>query len=137
MSIEERTTVSSTAWLLQRLTGIGLIVLLGFHFAVEHFIVGAHNIKFDNTQARMAEGLIHGGELIPITIDLPALLYQAIAILLLAFSIEHGLYGTYNILTEQNLSRGTEKVLKYVFVIGGIALFVQGLLIFQAFTDII
>ncbi|MDY7081543.1 MAG: hypothetical protein SXQ77_03845, partial [Halobacteria archaeon] len=83
---------------LQRITGVGLIVLLGFHFAVEHFIVGAEEVDFDNTVERMSEGVLSGQFA---TVNVPALMYQAIAILLLGFSIYHGFNGVYTIVTEQ------------------------------------
>lgn len=118
-------------WLLQRVTGVGLIVLLGFHFAVEHFIVGGAEVNFSNTVERMTQGVISGqfG-----TVEISALLYQTIAILLLGFSIYHGFNGVYTIATEQGWSRKAEKTVRAVLVVGGIALFIQGILIFRAFT---
>lgn len=131
--------MAGNMWLIQRLTGVGLVVLLGFHFAIEHFVVGAANITASNTEARMSEGVIVADRLffeIPfeITINMPALLYQVIALLLLAFSVHHGMYGVYNILMEQNFSERTELWLRYFFMVFSAALFIQGVLIFLAFT---
>lgn len=137
--MSERSSMAGNMWLLQRVTGVGLVVLLGFHFAVEHFVVGAANVTAENTARRMSEGVIAADRMLfdiplQLTIDIPGLLYQAIALLLLAFSVHHGMYGVYNILMEQDFSRRTERMLKYFFVVFSAALFVQGVLIFLAFT---
>lgn len=137
--MSERSRMAGNMWLLQRVTGVGLVVLLGFHFAVEHFVVGAANVTAENTAERMSEGVIVADRMLfdiplQLTIDIPGLLYQAIALLLLAFSVHHGMYGVYNILMEQDFSRRTERALKYFFVVFSAALFVQGVLIFLAFT---
>ncbi|MDY7081634.1 MAG: hypothetical protein SXQ77_04315 [Halobacteria archaeon] len=129
-----RSSFSGNAWLLQRITGVGLVVLLGFHFAVEHFIVGAANVTAENTAERMSEGVIAADHIFNVTINIPALAYQAIALLLLAFSVHHGMYGLYNILLELDLSETTETALKYGFAVLSVALFVQGILIFLAFV---
>lgn len=122
------------AWLLQRVTGAGLVVLLAFHFGVEHFLVGAANVTAENTLVRLSEGKIVADHIFEVTITLPALLYQAITLLLLSFAVYHGMYGVYNILAEQGFSDRTMVILRYAFVALSIALIVQGMLIFAAFT---
>jgi len=133
------TKKSNTAgwnWFLQRATGVALVVLLGFHFAVEHFIVGAHYITAENTVERITHGLIQGDHVLgQITINMPAFLYQASAILLLAFSVFHGMYGVYNILMEQDALKKYRQPLKYFFIVFSIALFIQGVLVFLAFFE--
>ncbi|MDY6779637.1 MAG: hypothetical protein SV760_03645 [Halobacteria archaeon] len=126
--------VAGFSWLAQRVTGVGLVVLLGFHFAVEHFIVGAANVTAQNTQARLSRGIIEADHIFNVTINIPAFVYQASALLLLAFSVHHGMYGVYNILLEQGLSERQEKAAKYFFGVLSVALFVQGVFIFLAFT---
>lgn len=133
---------SSNAWLLQRVTGVGLVVLLGLHFGIEHFLVGAHKINASNTVERMSQGIIEAnrdflGITLSTTIDIPAILYQSIAILLLGFSVYHGMYGLYGVLLEQGFSHKTQKGLKYFFVFLSVALFIQGILIFYAFTGMV
>ncbi|MFB6282884.1 MAG: hypothetical protein ABEK59_02990 [Halobacteria archaeon] len=129
-----KTSFSGNAWLLQRITGIALIVLLGFHFAVQHFIVGAANINAENTQARMSDGVINADHLFSISINIPAFVYQATALLLLGFSVYHGMYGLYNMIREHGVSERTDKILKGFFTVLSIALLIQGGLIFVAFT---
>lgn len=133
---------SSNAWLLQRVTGVGLVILLGLHFAIEHFLVGAHKIDASNTVERMSQGIIEAnrdflGITLSTTIDIPAVLYQSIALLLLGFSVYHGMYGLYGVLLEQGFSQKAQKGLKYFFVVLSVALFIQGILIFYAFTGMI
>jgi succinate dehydrogenase hydrophobic anchor subunit len=132
----KKSNTASTNWFLQRVTGVGLVVLLGFHFAVEHFIVGAAEVNADNTVERITHGLIEGDHVLgQITINLPAFLYQAIAVLLLGFSVYHGMYGVYNIAMEQDTLRSYRKLIKYSFIVFSVVLFVQGILIFLAFFE--
>ncbi len=120
-------------WLLQRVTGVGLIFLLGFHFAVQHFIVGATNVTAANTVDRITYGLIEGDHVIPVTIDMSAVMYQASALLLLAFSVFHGMYGVHNIVVEQNPGEKIERLSRYFFTVLSVVLLIQGVLIFYAF----
>lgn len=132
----KKSNTASTNWFLQRVTGVGLVVLLGFHFAVEHFIVGAEHVDAENTVERITYGVIEGDHVLgQITINLPAFLYQAIAVLLLGFSVYHGMYGVYNILMEQDTLRSYRKPIKYFFIVFSVVLFVQGILIFLAFFE--
>ncbi len=132
----KKSNTASTNWFLQRVSGVGLVALLGFHFAVEHFIVGAEHVTAENTVERITNGVISGDHVLgQITINLPAFLYQAIAVLLLGFSVYHGMYGVYNILMEQDTLKAYSKPIKYFFILFSIALFVQGILIFLAFFE--
>jgi succinate dehydrogenase hydrophobic anchor subunit len=132
----KKSNTASTNWFLQRVSGVALVALLGFHFAVEHFIVGAAEVNAENTVERITYGLIEGDHVLgQITLNLPALLYQAIAVLLLGFSVYHGMYGVYNILMEQDTLRSYRKPIKYFFIVFSVALFVQGILIFLAFFE--
>lgn len=129
------TPSTSTMWILQRVTGVGLIFLLGFHFAVQHFIVGATNVTAENTVERMTHGLIAGDHVIPFTIDISAVMYQASALLLLAFAVHHGMYGVHNVVVEQNLGERWERASKYFFTVLSAVLLVQGALVFYAFFN--
>ena len=134
MSTQKPSKTAGWNWFLQRATGVGLVVLLGFHFAVEHFIVGAANVTAENTVERITNGVISGDHVLgEITINMPAFLYQATAILLLGFSVFHGMYGVYNVLMEQDRLKTYETPIKYFFVVFSLALFAQGILIFVAF----
>ena len=132
----KKSNTASTNWFLQRVTGVGLVVLLGFHFAVEHFIVGATEVTAENTVERITYGLIEGDHILgQITINLPAFLYQATALSLLGFSVYHGMYGVYNILMEQDSLKKYRNPIKYFFIVFSIALLVQGVLVFLAFFE--
>ena len=136
MSTKKPSKTAGWNWFLQRATGVGLVVLLGFHFAVEHFIVGAANVTAGNTVERITNGLIQGDHVLgQITINMPAFLYQATAISLLGFSVFHGMYGVYNVLMEQDSLKAYEKPIKYFFIVFSAALFVQGILVFLAFFE--
>lgn len=124
---------TSTMWILQRVTGVGLIFLLGFHFAVQHFFVGAANVTAENTVERITYGFIEGDHLIPVTMDMAPALYQASALLLLAFAVHHGMYGVHNIVVEQNLGEKRETQSRIFFTVLSIVLMVQGALVFYAF----
>ncbi len=126
---------ASTMWLLQRVTGIGLIFLLGFHFLVQHFIVGATNVTAENTVERMTHGFIEGNHVIPMTIDVSAVAYQASALLLLLFSVHHGMYGVHNIVVEQNPGEKWEHVSAVFFTLLSVVLLIQGVLVFYAFFN--
>ena len=136
MSPKKDSQTAAWGWFFQRVSAVGLVVLLGFHFAVEHFIVGAANVSAGNTVERITNGLIQGDHILgQITINMPAFLYQASAVSLLGFSVFHGMYGVYNILMEQDRLKPYEKPIKYFFIVFSAALFVQGILIFLAFFE--
>lgn len=136
MSTESSTNWAAWNWILQRVTAVGLVVLLSFHFAVEHFIVGAHHINADNTVERITNGLIQGDHILgQITINMPAFLYQSSAVLLLGFSIFHGMYGVYNVAMEQDGLKKYENPIKYFMIVLSVALFIQGMLVFAAFFE--
>ncbi|MFP4631992.1 MAG: hypothetical protein ACOCT0_05000 [Halobacteriota archaeon] len=127
-------TTASTMWILQRVTGVGLIFLLGLHFGVQHFIVGGKNITSDNTVERISTGLVQGDHVLgEIAIDMPALVYQASALLLLAFAVHHGMYGVHNIVVEQDLGERVERASRVFFTVLSLVLVVQGILVFYAF----
>ncbi len=120
-------------WILQRVTGVGLIFLLGFHFAVQHFFVGSTNVTAENTVERITYGFVEGDHLIPVTMDIAPVLYQASALLLLAFAVHHGMYGVHNIVVEQNLGEKYERASRVFFTVLSVVLMIQGALVFYAF----
>lgn len=121
---------------MQRVTAVGLVALLGFHFAVEHFIVGAAEVTAGNTVERITHGIIEGDHILgQITITMPAFLYQSSAVLLLGFSIFHGMYGVYSVAMEQDALKKYENPIKYFMIVLSVALFIQGMLVFAAFFE--
>lgn len=120
-------------WILQRVTGVGLIFLLGFHFAIQHFFVGSTNVTAENTVERITHGFVEGDHVIPVTMDVAPLLYQASALLLLAFAVHHGMYGVHNIVVEQNPGEKWERISRVFFTVLSVVLMIQGALVFYAF----
>lgn len=102
-------TRGSTLWLLQRITAAFLIIVLAFHFFQLHFVNHAWEITFAGTQARMNNWL-----------------YFTTMWLFLVTAAFHGINGVYNALINQGLSDRPRQVLKWVLVIAGAALIVQG-----------
>ena len=102
-------TRGSTLWVLQRVTAAFLIVVLAFHFFQLHFVNHAWEIDFAGTQARMSN-----------------VLYFTTMWLFLVTATFHGVNGVYNALVNQGLSGRPHQVLKWVLVLAGAALIVQG-----------
>ncbi len=102
-------TRGSTLWVLQRVTAAFLIVLLAFHFFQLHFVNHAWEIDFAGTQARMSN-----------------LLYFTTMVLFLITATFHGVNGVYNALVNQGLTGQPRRVLKWVLIIAGLGLIVQG-----------
>ncbi len=102
-------TRGSTLWLLQRITAAFLIIVLAFHFFQLHFVNHAWEITFAGTQARMSNWL-----------------YFTTMWLFLVTAAFHGVNGVYNALINQGLSDRPRQVLKWVLIIAGAALVIQG-----------
>jgi succinate dehydrogenase / fumarate reductase membrane anchor subunit len=104
-------------WTWHILAGIVILVFLGLHMVIMHLeaIVGifnpagGHPIEWANVVSRMKSA----GFLVSYIVLLGAALF-------------HGLYGLRNILFELNPGAGTKKALSFLFVVGGLALFVFG-----------
>jgi len=106
-----------TLWFLQRVTAVFLIVTLAFHFFLLHFYNHAPEITFQGTQGRMA---------------VPA--YFFTMILFLGTATFHGVNGVYNALVNQGVSGTPLRVIKWVLVLAGLALFAQGIRVATAFA---
>ncbi|MFB6135265.1 MAG: succinate dehydrogenase hydrophobic membrane anchor subunit [Halobacteriaceae archaeon] len=105
----------STAWLLQRVTAAFLVVTLAFHFFLLHFVNPAHTITFDGSQFRMQQ-----------------LGYLATMVAFLGAATFHGVNGIYNALVNQGLDGTPRVVAKWVLVVAGVAVFVQGIRVANA-----
>ncbi|MFB6138566.1 MAG: succinate dehydrogenase hydrophobic membrane anchor subunit [Halobacteriaceae archaeon] len=106
-------------WLLQRVTAAFLVVVLAFHFFLLHFVNHAAEIQFAASQYRMQQ-----------------VGYYATMVAFLATATFHGVNGVYNALVNQGLSGTPRRVAKWVLVVAGVALVVQGIRVANAMAGI-
>lgn len=92
-----------------------ILVLLGLHFAVQHYAPVFYGVSVE--EARSFEAMITRGK---DTVQL--VLY----ILLLAAGLYHGLYGTRGIIRELPLSPTLAKIVDWGILLVGIAIFALG-----------
>lgn len=103
-------TRSSRLWVLQRVTAAILVILLAFHFFQLHFLQHAWEIDFAGVQARMDN-----------------LAYFTTMVLFLVTAAFHGINGVYNAAINQGLDGRRRTVLKWMLVVAGLGLIVQGI----------
>ncbi len=103
-------TPGGTGWLLQRLTAAFLIVVLAFHFFLLHFINHAADVTFAGSAERMAQTG-----------------YYVTMILFLVTAAFHGVNGVYNALINAGLDGGAKTAVKWVLIVAGGLLVVQGI----------
>lgn len=104
-------------WTWHVLASLVILVFLGLHMVVMHMdeIVRVFNpdpgdpIGWANVVARAKSAF-----------------FMVTYIVLLGAALFHGLYGLRNILFELNPAAGVKKSLNFLFVVGGLALFVFG-----------
>ena len=97
-------------WFLQRVTAALLILLLAFHFFQLHFVQHAADITLEGSQLRMENPV-----------------YYATMIVFLVAATFHGLNGAYNALINQGLDGRAKVAVKWVIILAGVALIVQGI----------
>lgn len=104
-------------WLLQLLTGLALVILLGVHMAVQHL---------DGILAFL--GYAAGDPVAYATVVGRAQLlsWTVVYIILLALALYHGLYGLRAILLELSLSPRAGRVLTGVLAVIGLVAFGWG-----------
>ena len=113
-------------WLLQRLTAVGLIVLLPIHIVVNHLF----NI------AEAEKGILPGLVVFSDVAErLEAPTYWAIDLLLLTFALYHGLNGVRNVLLDYGLRGAGERVVTGALSVVGVVAFVFGVFALAAFID--
>ena len=109
-----------TRWLLQRLTAAFLVVVLAYHFMLLHFVNHAYEITFAGTQARMSQ-----------------VGYFITMVLFLIAGTFHGVNGVYNALVNQGLNGTQKTAVKWLLVVAGVMLIVQGIRVAIAMTNLI
>jgi len=113
-------------WLLQRVTAVGLIVLLPIHIVVNHL--------FNIVEVERGDlpGLVVFSD---VAERLEAPTYWVIDLLLLTFALYHGLNGVRNVLLDYELRGAGERVVTGALSVVGIVAFVFGVLALAAFLD--
>jgi succinate dehydrogenase / fumarate reductase membrane anchor subunit len=109
-----------TRWLLQRVTAAFLVVVLAYHFMLVHFVNHAAEITFAGTTARMSQ-----------------VGYFLTMVLFLVTAAFHGVNGVYNALVNQGLDGLQQTVVKWVLVVAGTLLVVQGVRVALAMTNLV
>jgi succinate dehydrogenase hydrophobic anchor subunit len=103
----------STLWFWHIIAGAVILVLLGLHMAIMHLdeILGLYmnTTGWESVFARSQQGF-----------------FMVTYIILLGAALYHGLYGFRTILFELNLAKGLQKAITWLFLIGGLFLFVYG-----------
>jgi succinate dehydrogenase / fumarate reductase, membrane anchor subunit len=105
------------AWILQRITAVLLLVLLGTHLAVLHFIPANLNISFLGVAARMQ-----------------SVLYLIVDGGLLAVGLYHALNGVRNVLFDYVVKERPRRTINTVMWILGIAFTLWGAYALTAFV---
>ena len=108
-----------TRWLIQRITAAFLVVVLAYHFMLLHFVNHAADITFAGTQARMSQ-----------------VGYFITMVLFLIAGAFHGVNGVYNALVNQGLDGTQKTVVKWLLVVAGALLIVQGIRVAIAMTGL-
>ena len=109
-----------TRWLLQRLTAAFLVVVLAYHFMLLHFVNHAAELTFAGTTARMSQ-----------------VGYFLTMVLFLITAAFHGVNGVYNALINQGLAGTQKRAVKWLLVVAGGLLVVQGVRVAVAMTNIV
>jgi succinate dehydrogenase hydrophobic anchor subunit len=107
----------STLWFWHIIAGAVILVFLGLHMAIMHLndILALLGTGYANTTdaatvfARSKQGF-----------------FMVTYILLLGAALYHGLYGCRTIIFELNIGKGLQKAINWLFLLGGLFLFVYG-----------
>jgi succinate dehydrogenase / fumarate reductase membrane anchor subunit len=107
-------------WLLQRITAAFLVVVLAYHFMLLPFVNHAAEITFAGTSARMSQ-----------------VGYFITMVSFLVAGTFHGVNGVYNALINQGLEGTPKTAVKWLLVVAGAMLIVQGVRVSIAMTNIL
>ena len=113
-------------WLLQRVTAVGLIVLLPIHIVVNHL--------FNIVEVERGDlpGLVVFSDVAE-RLETPT--YWVIDLLLLTFALYHGLNGVRNVLLDYGMRGAGERVVTGALSVVGMVAFVFGVFALAAFLD--
>jgi succinate dehydrogenase / fumarate reductase membrane anchor subunit len=96
-------------WFFQRVSSIGLIIVLLFHMVVLHYVDPSAEITLADTHLR-----------------LQSVLFVLVDSFLLAFALFHGLNGARNVAYDYFPKPGTRKSISILLLIVGVGVFVWG-----------
>jgi succinate dehydrogenase / fumarate reductase membrane anchor subunit len=113
-------------WLLQRVTAIGLVVLLPIHIVINHLA------NISKVEEGVLPGLVVFSDVIE-RFESPA--YWVVDVLLLSFALYHGLNGVRNVAIDYGLRGVGEKVFTGALSLVGVAAFAFGVIALAAFID--
>ena len=113
-------------WLLQRVTAIGLVVLLPIHVVINHLA------NISKVESGALPGLVVFSDIIH-RFESPA--YWVVDVLLLSFALYHGLNGVRNVAMDYGLRGAGEKVVTGALSLVGLAAFVFGIIALASFID--
>jgi len=106
-------------WFLQRVTAALLIFTVAFHFLWLHFVNHAAEITLQGSAFRMSQ-----------------LGYLLTMLLFLVTGAFHGVNGVYNALINQGLDGTPKQVMKWVLVVAGLLVVVQGFRVASAMAGV-
>lgn len=109
MQATARKSSGAWAWLLQRITAVLLLGLLGIHIAVLHFIRPEGDITFASVHVRLA-----------------TLLYMGVDYSLLGIVLYHGLNGARNVLLDFTFGQRAQTAISMVLLLIGLVAFAYG-----------
>ena len=113
-------------WLLQRVTAVGLIILLPIHIVVNHLF------NISEVEKGILPGLVVFSDVAE-RLETPT--YWVIDLLLLTFALYHGLNGVRNVLLDYGLRGTGERVVTGALSLVGMVAFVFGISVLAAFID--
>jgi succinate dehydrogenase / fumarate reductase, membrane anchor subunit len=113
-------------WLLQRVTAIGLVVLLPIHIVINHLA------NVSKVEEGILPGLVVFSDVME-RFESPA--YWVVDVLLLSFALYHGLNGVRNVAIDYGLRGAGEKVVTGALSLVGVAAFAFGVIALAAFID--
>lgn len=101
--------MSARLWILQRVTSVGLIIVLLFHMVVLHYVDPSEEITLADTQVR-----------------LQSFLFIVVDSFLLTFALFHGLNGVRNVAYDYFPKPRTRKLISYILLVVGVGTLVWG-----------
>jgi succinate dehydrogenase / fumarate reductase membrane anchor subunit len=113
-------------WLLQRMTAIGLVVLLPIHIVINHLV------NISKVESGALPGLVVFSNVME-RFESPA--YWVVDVLLLSFALYHGLNGVRNVAMDYGLRGIGDKAVTGALSLVGVAAFVFGIIALASFID--
>lgn len=112
-------------WIIQRITGVVLVVLLAIHIGVNHF----GNLDKPGVSTRERELIVFSD----VAFRMGMVLWWVIDVALLAFVVYHGLNGIRNIALDLGVKRGGDRIVSSLLTVIGLVTFGFGIAALIAF----